>query len=87
MTKSISLFFKNFFRRETTARAIKVAVLVAPILIWINHFDLITAQKFTPVLYFKCLLTFLSLIAFPLFPLLRLIREKRPRIIVVIARI
>lgn len=58
MTKSISLFFKNFFRRETTARAIKVAVLVAPILIWINHFDLIMAQKFTPVLYFKCLLTF-----------------------------
>lgn len=59
MTKSISLFFRNFFRRETTARAIKVAVAVAPILIWINHFDSILNLKFTSVFIFKSVPTFL----------------------------
>ncbi len=56
---SISLFFNNFFRKETTLRALKVAFVVAPILIMINHFDAIISGNFSSYFYPKCLLTFL----------------------------
>ena len=59
MNSSISLFFKNFFRKETTNRAIKVALVVAPILIIINHHDAIMELKFTHLFFMKCALTFL----------------------------
>lgn len=59
MTISFSLFRRNFFRRETTTRAIKVAFIVGPILIAINQYDAIISLTFTSVFFFKSLLTFL----------------------------
>ncbi|MDA2921215.1 nitrate/nitrite transporter NrtS [Desulfobacterota bacterium AH_259_B03_O07] len=59
MNSRLSIFFKNFFRRETTTRAIKVALVVAPILIIINHHDTILESQYTPLLFIKCSLTFL----------------------------
>jgi hypothetical protein len=59
MNRSMSIFFKNFFRKETTNRAIKVALVVAPILIIINHHDAILESKFTHLFFIKCALTFL----------------------------
>ena len=53
-----SLFFKNFFRKETTFRALKVALIVAPVLILINHFDAIISGNFSSYFYPKCLMTF-----------------------------
>ena len=58
MGKSYSIFFKNFFRRETVLRAIKVALVVGPILIIINHHDALLKFEFNNHLYFKCFLTF-----------------------------
>jgi len=58
MGKNFMLFSRNFFRRETTARAIKVAVIVAPILIVINQYDEILYLKFTPAFFLKSFLTF-----------------------------
>ena len=53
------LFLKNFFRKETVWRAIRVALIVAPILIIINHHDSLIALDITPRLLYKCALTFL----------------------------
>jgi hypothetical protein len=58
MGKSYSIFFKNFFRRETVLRAIKVALVVGPILIIINHYDVLMKIEINNHLYFKCFLTF-----------------------------
>lgn len=58
MNRDLRIFMRNFFRRETVLRAIRVAVVVAPILILINHHDAILDLSFTPKFYFKCLLTF-----------------------------
>jgi len=58
MEKDLRLFFKNFFRRETVLRAIKVALVVGPILIIINHHDVLLNLEFSNDLYFKCFLTF-----------------------------
>lgn len=55
---SYSIFIKNFFRRETTYRALKVALVVAPILIIINHFDEIMNRDFHNMFYLKSILTF-----------------------------
>lgn len=55
----MKLFLRNFFRKETVLRAIKVAVIVAPVLIIINHHDSLLALDITPKLIFKCALTFL----------------------------
>ena len=52
-------FIKNFTRRETTLRAVRVALIVAPMLILINHHDAILSRDFTGHFYIKCLLTFL----------------------------
>jgi hypothetical protein len=57
--EKLHVFFSNFFRPETTVRALKVAIVVAPILIIINHHDTIIAHKFTTLLFLKALLTFL----------------------------
>jgi len=54
-----SLFFRNFFRRDTTMRALKVALVVAPVLIIINHFDSIVHKDFPLAFYIKSFLTFL----------------------------
>jgi len=59
MEGKFHVFFSNFFRPETTIRAFRVAIIVAPILIIINHHDTILAHKFTTLLFFKALLTFL----------------------------
>lgn len=59
MEGKFRVFFSNFFRPETTVRALKVAIVVAPILIIINHHDTIIAHKFTTLLFLKALLTFL----------------------------
>lgn len=56
---TFSVFIKNFVRKETTLRAIKVAFVVAPILILINHFDAIISGNFSSYFYPKCLLTFM----------------------------
>lgn len=53
-------FSRNLFRRETTTRAVKVAAIMAPILIVRNHYDEIMDLRFTPVFFFKSVLTFLS---------------------------
>ncbi len=52
------VFIKNFVRKETTLRALKVAFVVAPILIVINHLDAIVSGNFSSYFYPKCLLTF-----------------------------
>jgi hypothetical protein len=57
--EKLRVFLSNFFRPETTVRALKVAIIVAPILIIINHHDSILAHKFTRLLFLKTLLTFL----------------------------
>ena len=59
MEGEFRVFFSNLFRPETTVRALKVALVVAPILIIINHHDEITGYKFTSNLIVKSLLTFL----------------------------
>lgn len=51
-------FPRNFFRRETTTRAVKVAAIIAPILILMNHYDEIMDLRFTTVFFFKSALTF-----------------------------
>ncbi len=58
MNRDLGIFIKNFFRRETVLRALRVALVVAPILILINHHDAIMELSFTPKFYFKCILTF-----------------------------
>jgi len=59
MEKGLRLFIKNFFRQETILRAIKVALVVGPILIIINHHDSLLQLEFSNSLYFKFMLTFL----------------------------
>ena len=58
MGKGLNLFLKNFFRRETVLRAIKVALVVGPILIIINHHDSLINFEFHNDLYLKFILTF-----------------------------
>ena len=55
----MKLFLTNFFRRETVLRAIKVALIVGPILIIINHHDSLLHLELTKHLYIKIVLTFL----------------------------
>ena len=59
MGNRFELFLKNFFRRETVFRAIKVAMVVGPILIIINHHDALLSLELHRHLYFKIALTFL----------------------------
>ncbi len=59
MGKRFDLFLKNFFRRETVVRAIKVAVIVGPILIIINHHDALLSLELHRHMYLKIALTFL----------------------------
>ena len=59
MGNGLDLFIKNFFRRETVVRAIKVAVIVGPILIIINHHDALLSLELHRHLYVKIALTFL----------------------------
>jgi hypothetical protein len=58
MGRSYRIFLKNFFRRETVLRAIRVALVVGPILIIINHHDALLKFEFNDDLYFKFVLTF-----------------------------
>lgn len=53
-----SLFLKNFFRKDTIMRALKVASMVAPVLIIINHFDTIMNRDFHSLFYLKSAITF-----------------------------
>lgn len=59
MGNRFELFIKNFFKRETVLRAIKVAMVVGPILIIINHHDAILSMELHRHLYIKIALTFL----------------------------
>ena len=54
-----SQFLKNWFRKETTKRAIKVALIVGPILTIINQHDVILAGNFNFTFFYKMVLTFL----------------------------
>jgi len=56
---TLKIFIKNFFRYETIYRAIKVAIIVGPILIIINHHDSLLHLELSNHLYFKIALTFL----------------------------
>lgn len=58
MNRDLGIFINNFFRRETVLRAIRVALVVAPILILINHYDEILVYSFTPRFYFQGFMTF-----------------------------
>lgn len=58
MSNESRLFLKNFFRRETVLRAIRVALVIGPILIIINHHDQLLELDLTPRLALKCILTF-----------------------------
>ena len=51
--------FYHWFRRDTCARAVKVACVVGPVLTLINQYDSFLAGDFTPKLFFKSFLTFL----------------------------
>ena len=54
-----SKFVKNWFRRETTVRAVKVALVVGPILTLINQHDVILEGSFNFKFFYKMALTFL----------------------------
>lgn len=56
---TLKIFIKNFFRYETIYRATKVAIIVGPILIIINHHDSLLHFELSNRLYFKIALTFL----------------------------
>ncbi|MBI3303577.1 MAG: nitrate/nitrite transporter NrtS [Deltaproteobacteria bacterium] len=56
---SVFRFFYHWFRRETVTRALKVAMVVCPILTVINHYDVLLSGNLSPRLFFKILLTFL----------------------------
>ena len=58
MSNESRLFLNNLFRRETVLRAIRVALVIAPILIIINHHDQLLELNLTPRLVLKCVLTF-----------------------------
>jgi hypothetical protein len=73
MSGNLRVFSKNFFRQETITRAIRVAIIVAPILIFINHYDDITSLRFAPVFFLNRFLRFLFLILFLLTLLRKLI--------------
>ncbi|MER3445833.1 MAG: hypothetical protein C4291_02890 [Candidatus Dadabacteria bacterium] len=55
-------FSRNLFRRETTTRAVKVAAIMAPILIVRNHYDEIMDLRFTPVFSLNQFLLFCPLL-------------------------
>ena len=52
-------FLKNWFRKETTFTAIKVAAVVGPILIIIGQFDSILKGDFNTKFFLKSALTLL----------------------------
>ena len=54
-----SQFLKNWFRRETTVRAVKVALIIGPILTIINQHDVILEGQFDFKFFYKLVLTFL----------------------------
>lgn len=54
-----SEFVKNWFRKETTMRAIKVALVVGPVLIFIGQYDLIVNGNIDSKFFLKSILTFL----------------------------
>ena len=54
-----SKFLKNWFRKETTVRAIKVALVIGPVLTIINQHDVILAGQFDFKFCYKLVLTFM----------------------------
>ena len=54
-----SKFVKNWFRRETTLRAIRVALIVGPILTIINQHNVIIEGNFDLKFFYKLVLTFM----------------------------
>ena len=54
-----SEFLKNFFSKETVTRAIKVALVITPILTIINQYDVIIERNFSSTFFLKLALTFL----------------------------
>jgi len=59
MNDKLLVFIRNFFRPETTRRALRVALIVGPILIIINHHDAIIELKLSYLFFLKSVLTFL----------------------------
>ena len=54
-----SEFISNFFRKETTYRAIRVALIITPVLTFINQYDVMISADFDNRFYVKLFLTFL----------------------------
>ena len=54
-----SQFLKNWFRKETTFRAVKVALIIGPILTIINQHDVILQGQFDFKFFYKLVLTFM----------------------------
>lgn len=52
-------FLRNFIRKETVLRAIKVALMITPLLTIINQYDVIIEGIFDAKFYLKLVLTFL----------------------------
>ncbi len=58
MKSKIRLFIRNLFRSETVKRAVRVALIVGPVLILINHYDEIIHLNFSWIFFLKSTLTF-----------------------------
>lgn len=54
-----STFLKNFFRKDTTLRALKVSLVVSPVLILINQYDVIINMDYGYKFILKVALTIL----------------------------
>lgn len=51
--------FHYWFRRETVIRALKMAMIVGPILTMINQGDVLLSGQYSPRVFLKIFLTFL----------------------------
>jgi hypothetical protein len=68
MNGSIAIFCKNLCTDDTIKRAVRLSLVVAPILILINHYESIFHLRFTSIFFIKAVLTFLvpfSVSAYP----------------------
>ncbi len=58
MSYRVKVFCRNLARKDTIFRALKFAFIVAPVLIFINHYDSIIAFNLSDKFYLKSILTF-----------------------------
>lgn len=58
MTSNLLTFFKCFFHPTVVGRSLKVAMVVGPVLMTINHFEIFLGAGVTPVRLLKICITF-----------------------------